>query len=131
MLLQHIHELERSFKQSLDSRHLSSMAAAAAATAAAAAGMGAAMGWRAVVAGGRTRWVGEERGAHIRRLGLFGKPGKQEKCADPPDTATAVSSVTQHPLLLLLLLLRSAVPFASFLTPLRSTCGVLLRVWCA
>jgi hypothetical protein len=34
VLSQHIHELERSFKQSLDSRHLSSMAAAAAATAA-------------------------------------------------------------------------------------------------
>lgn len=32
VLCQHIHELERSFKQSLDSRHLSSMAAAAAAT---------------------------------------------------------------------------------------------------
>lgn len=30
VLTQHIHELERSFKQSLDSRHLSSMAAAAA-----------------------------------------------------------------------------------------------------
>jgi hypothetical protein len=35
VLSQHIHELERNFKQSLDSRHLSSMAAAAAATAAA------------------------------------------------------------------------------------------------
>jgi uncharacterized membrane protein len=34
VLSQHIHELERSFKQSLDSRHLSSMAAAAAAAAA-------------------------------------------------------------------------------------------------
>jgi len=38
VLTQHIHELERTFKQALDSRHLSSMAAAAAATAAGSSG---------------------------------------------------------------------------------------------
>lgn len=67
VLSQHIHELERSFKQSLDSRHLSSMAAAAAAAATAAAG-----GSSAAAAAGGGGGPGGARGLTIPAPGAAG-----------------------------------------------------------
>lgn len=73
VLSQHIHELERSFKQSLDSRHLSSLAAAAAATAA-----GGGPGSSSGPAGGG---VGGPGGARGLTLPAPGAAGSWQVCA--------------------------------------------------